>query len=140
MPEAAATSAILLKDLEKYYPPQRSGFAAFLQPFESATRPALKGVSFEVRQGEAVALLGANGAGKSTILRILATLLLPTRGQAFVAGHETSQDPLAVRRNLVYHARSDQGFYPRLTVPADVLFFAALNHLTNRASTHLIPE
>ncbi len=140
MPEAAATSAILLKDLEKYYPPQRSGFAAFLQPFESATRPALKGVSFEVRQGEAVALLGANGAGKSTILRILATLLLPTRGQAFVAGHETSQDPRAVRRNLGYHAGSDQGFYPRLTGRENLLFFAELNHLTKRDATHRIAE
>jgi ABC-type Na+ transport system ATPase subunit NatA len=92
MPEAA-TPAIILKDLEKYYPPQRSGLRASLQPFERATRPALKGVSFEVQQGQAVALLGANGAGKSTILRILATLLLPTRGQAIVAGCDTSLYP-----------------------------------------------
>ncbi len=140
MPEAAATAAIVLKDLEKYYPPQRSGFAAFLQPFEPATRPALKGVSFEVRQGEAVALLGANGAGKSTILRILATLLLPTRGQAFVAGHETSQDPRAVRRNLGYHSGSDQGFYPRLTGRENLLFFGQLNHLARRDATHRIAE
>jgi ABC-type Na+ transport system ATPase subunit NatA len=42
--------------------------------------------------------LGANGAGKSTILRILATLLIPTRGQAFVSGHDTAKDPRAVRR------------------------------------------
>src|SRR5258706_7283705 len=140
MPEAAATSAILLKDLEKYYPPQRSGFAAFLQPFESATRPALKGVSFEVRQGEAVALLGANGAGKSTILRILATLLLPTRGQSFVSGHDTAKEPRAVRRNLGYHAGSDQGFYPRLTGRQNLLFFSQLNHLTRKQAQNRIAE
>jgi ABC-type multidrug transport system ATPase subunit len=67
--------------LEKYYPPPRTGIRAYVQPFEGATRPALQGVTFEVQEGEAVALLGANGAGKSTILRILATLLIPTRGK-----------------------------------------------------------
>jgi ABC-type multidrug transport system ATPase subunit len=137
MPEAAT---IAVKGLEKYYPPQRSGFGAFLQPFERATRAALKGVSLEVHQGEAVALLGANGAGKSTILRILATLLLPTRGQALIAGHDTSQDPRAVRRHLGYHAGSDQGFYPRLSGLQNLLFFGQLNHLTRRQAQVRIAE
>ena len=140
MPEAAATAAIVLKDLEKYYAPQRSGLRAFLQPFEPASRPALQGVSFEVQQGEAVALLGANGAGKSTILRILATLLLPTRGHAFVSGHDTSQDPRSVRRHLGYHAGSDQGFYPRLTGRENLLFFGQLNHLTRADTLNRIAE
>ena len=100
MPEAASP-AIVLKDLEKYYPPQRSGLRAFLQPFERATRPALKGVSLEVQQGQAVALLGANGAGKSTILRILATLLLPTRGQAIVAGCDTIEHGQGLTREEI---------------------------------------
>jgi sodium transport system ATP-binding protein len=139
MPEAASP-AIILKDLEKYYPPQRSGLRAFLQPFERATRPALNGVSFEVQQGQAVALLGANGAGKSTILRILATLLLPTRGQAIVAGCDTSLNPRDVRRRLGYHAGSDQGFYPRLTGRENLLFFGQLNHLTRRGAMERIAE
>jgi len=130
MHEATPVAAIVLKDLEKYYPPPRSGLRAFLQPFERATRPAFKGVTFEVQEGEAVALLGANGAGKSTILRILATLLIPTCGQAFVSGHDTAKDPSAVRRKLGYHAGSDQGFYPRLTGRQNLLFFGQLNHLT----------
>jgi ABC-2 type transport system ATP-binding protein len=139
MPEAA-TPAIILKDLEKYYPPQRSGLRAFLQPFERATRPALKGVSFEVQQGQAVPLLGANGAGKSTILRILATLLLPTRGQAIVAGCDTLLYPRDARRRLGYHAGSDQGFYPRLTGRENLLFFSQLNHLTRRGAAERIAE
>ncbi len=130
MQEATPPAAIILKNLEKFYAPPRSGIRAFLQPFERATRPALKGVSFEVTEGEAVALLGANGAGKSTILRILATLLLPTRGQAFVSGHDTAKDARAVRRRLGYHAGSDPGFYPRLTGRQNLLFFGQLNHLT----------
>ena len=140
MPESASLAAIVLKDLQKYYPPQRSGFRAFLQPFEKATRPALKGISLEVREGEAVALLGANGAGKSTLLRILATLLLPTRGHAIVSGHDTAKDPRAVRRHLGYHAGSDQGFYPRLTGRQNLLFFGQLNHLTRRDAQHRIAE
>src|SRR5882762_65431 len=131
VPEAVA---IVVEQLEKYYPPARSGLRAFLQPFEPATRPALKGVSFAVQQGEAVALLGANGAGKSTLLRVLATLLLPTRGSALVAGHDVCKDPRAVRRSLGYHAGSDQGFYPRLTGMQNLLFFAQLNQLTRNAA------
>jgi ABC-type multidrug transport system ATPase subunit len=140
MPESAPVAAISLKGIEKYYPPARTGIRALLQPFEPATRPALKGISFEVRQGEAVALLGSNGAGKSTLLRILATLLLPTRGAAFVAGHDTSQAPNAVRRQLGYHAGSDQGFYPRLTGRQNLLFFGQLNHLTRQETQHRIAE
>jgi sodium transport system ATP-binding protein len=97
-------------------------------------------VSFEVHAGEAVALLGANGAGKSTLLRILATLLLPTRGKALIAGHDTAKDPRAVRRNLGYHAGSDQGFYPRLTGRQNLLFFGQLNHLTKGDAHHRILE
>ena len=140
MLEAQTPAAIVLQDLEKYYPPPRSGLRAYLQPFERATRAALKGVSFEVHAGEAVALLGANGAGKSTLLRILATLLLPTRGKALVAGHDTAKDSRAVRRNLGYHAGSDQGFYPRLTGRQNLLFFGQLNHLTKSDAQHRIAE
>jgi ABC-type multidrug transport system ATPase subunit len=140
MQDATPVAAIVLKDLEKYYPPPRSGLRSFLQPFERATRPALKGVNLEVKRGEAVALLGANGAGKSTILRILATLLLPTSGQSFVSGHDTAKEPRAVRRDLGYHAGSDQGFYPRLTGRQNLLFFGQLNHLTRTQAQNRIAE
>jgi ABC-type multidrug transport system ATPase subunit len=140
MPEASPTPAVVLKDLEKYYPPPRTGLRAYLQPFERATRAALKGVAFEVHEGEAVALLGANGAGKSTLLRILATLLLPTRGTVSVSGHDIAKDPRAVRRNLGYHAGSDQGFYPRLTGRQNLLFFSQLNHLSKAAAQQRITE
>jgi hypothetical protein len=140
MQDATPLPAIVLKDLQKYYPPPRTGIRAYVQPFERATRPALQGVTFEVQEGEAVALLGANGAGKSTILRILATLLIPTRGQAFVSGHDTAKDPRAVRRKLGYHAGSDQGFYPRLTGRQNLLFFGQLNHLTRAQAQNRIAE
>jgi ABC-type multidrug transport system ATPase subunit len=127
VPEAA----INIADLEKSFPPARSGWRSFLQPFEKPSVVALDGISFEVRPGEALALLGANGAGKSTLLRILATLLLPTSGHAKITGHDAVLDPRAVRRQLGYHAGSDIGFYPRLTGRENLRFFGRLNHLSN---------
>jgi len=123
--------AIILDSLEKWFPPALSGWRGFLQPFAPPTSPALRGISLEVKQGEAVALLGANGAGKTTLLRILATLLLPTRGTASLAGHDTAREPAAVRRQIGYHAGSDLGFYARLTGRQNLLFFGRLNHLSD---------
>jgi len=124
-------AAITIESLEKYFPPARSGWRAFAQPFSPATVPALRGISLEVKSGEAVALLGTNGAGKTTLLRILATLLLPTSGRALIAGFDPAREPAAVRRSIGYHAGSDLGFYPRLTGRENLLFFGRLNHLSD---------
>ena len=63
-------------------------------------RRALDGVSLEVRRGELFCLLGPNGGGKSTLFRILATLLLPDAGTASVAGHDVVTDASSVRARL----------------------------------------
>jgi ABC-type multidrug transport system ATPase subunit len=126
--------AITAESLKKSFPPARSGWRTFFQPFEKPTVVALAGVSLEVREGEAVALLGTNGAGKSTLLRILATLLVPTSGRAQVAGHDTVQESSEVRRRLGYHAGTDHGFYPRLTARQNLLFFGRLNQLSRSAA------
>lgn len=131
-------AAISVENLQKSFPPARSGWRAFLQPFEKPSVVALAGISFEVRPGEALALLGANGAGKSTLLRILATLLLPTQGRAQIAGHDAVLEPRAVRRQLGYHAGSDLGFYARLTGRENLRFFGRLNHLSNDAAAQRI--
>jgi ABC-type multidrug transport system ATPase subunit len=130
--------AIILDSLEKWFAAALSGWRTFLQPFAPPTSPALRGISLEVKQGEAVALLGTNGAGKTTLLRILATLLLPTRGTASLAGHDTSREPAAVRRQIGYHAGSDLGFYPRLTGRQNLQFFGRLNHLSDQFSSSRI--
>ena len=63
-------------------------------------RVALAKVNFTVRQGEIFGLLGPNGGGKSTLFRILSTMMVPTSGRAVIAGHDVARDPAAVRRKV----------------------------------------
>jgi ABC-2 type transport system ATP-binding protein len=61
---------------------------------------AVRGISFEVAEGEIFGLLGPNGAGKTTTFGVLTTTVLPTAGRAFVAGHDVVTSPLGVRRAI----------------------------------------
>jgi heme ABC exporter ATP-binding subunit CcmA len=85
----------------------------------------LDGVTLEVRAGEALALLGANGAGKTTLLRILATLARPTRGTAWVAGHDCARDPERVRPHIGLVAHGSY-VYEDLTALENLRFWTGL--------------
>ena len=63
-------------------------------------RVALSGVGFQVKKGEIFGLLGPNGGGKSTLFRILSTMMVPTEGRAQVAGHDLAREPAEVRRHV----------------------------------------
>lgn len=88
-------------------------------------------VSLEVRPGEIVGLLGPNGAGKTTTLRMLATLLAPTRGCALVGGHDVAKASREVRACLGY-LTGDTGLYGRLS-PREVLDYFGTLHGMSRA-------
>lgn len=86
----------------------------------------MRGISFECRSGEIFGLLGANGAGKTTTLKMLATLLPPTSGEARVMGFEVRREAHLVRQNLGFYS-SSTGLYPRLSVEETLEFFALVN-------------
>src|SRR6202047_1609761 len=86
-------------------------------------RTALDAVSFEVPKGEIFGFVGPNGAGKTTTFRILATLLEPTSGRAFIDGVEVTGDPYAARDHMGYMP-DFCGVYDRLTAWEYLAFYA----------------
>lgn len=86
---------------------------------------ALDNVSFSVQPGEIYGLLGPNGAGKTTCLRILSTVLKPSRGFAEVAGINVMHDPEAVRRSIGFMS-CNTGIYDRMTAREMVEYFGRL--------------
>jgi sodium transport system ATP-binding protein len=89
---------------------------------------AVDRLTLRVRPGEVYALLGANGAGKTTALRCLSTLQRPTGGTARVNGHDVGQDPLGARANLGFLSAS-MGLYQRLTARELLEYFGRLQGL-----------
>ena len=89
-------------------------------------KTVLSGMSFDVRQGEVFALLGGNGAGKSTTLLTFMGLLKPTSGTARVLGRSAADDPASVRRELAYLPES-AALYEHLTARENLNYFLSLS-------------
>ncbi|ASJ07877.1 multidrug ABC transporter ATP-binding protein [Thermococcus siculi] len=86
---------------------------------------ALKGISFQVKEGEIFGLIGPNGAGKSTTLKILSTLLKPTGGTAKIAGHDVVKEADRVRE-IISYLPEEAGAYKNLTGYEYLQFMARL--------------
>ncbi len=93
---------------------------------------ALRDVSFGVRRGRLFGLLGPNGGGKTTLFRILSTLLRPTDGRARVFGHDAAAEPAAVRRRLGVVFQKE-ALDDELTVDENLRVHGALYGLAGRA-------
>jgi sodium transport system ATP-binding protein len=95
---------------------------------------ALQDVSFTVPDGRITGLLGHNGAGKSTTLRILSTVMRADGGQASVDGHDCAHDALAVRRSLGVLPHSS-GLYQQLTGRENIEYYGRLHGLKGATLT-----
>lgn len=93
---------------------------------------AVNRLSFDVRQGEIFGFLGANGAGKSTTIRMLCGLLRPTSGTALVDGIDVARDPEAVKRRIGYMSQRFS-LYETLTVDQNIRFFGGIYGLRRDA-------
>lgn len=98
---------------------------------------ALDNVSFSVRNGELFGLIGPDGAGKTTLFRLLTTLLTPDSGSAKVAGWDIIDDYLAIR-SCVGYMPGTFSLYQDLTVEENLNFFAALFGASVRDSYELV--
>jgi sodium transport system ATP-binding protein len=95
---------------------------------KSGTVHAVRGVSFEARDGEITGLLGPNGAGKTTTLRMLYTLMAPDGGSVRVDGLDIQRDATAVRKQLGVLPDA-RGVYKRLTARENIAYFGRLHGL-----------
>ena len=102
-------------------------------------RAALAGVSFEVREREIFGVLGPNGGGKSTLFRILATMLAPSSGTASVAGYDVERQPSEVRRRIGVVFQS-QSLDKKLTVFENLRAQGQLFAMHGRALAERIEE
>ena len=94
--------------------------------FTYGSRPILQDLNLSVSAGEAVALVGRSGAGKSTMLKLINRLLLPDAGAVFVEGRDTREwNPIALRRRTGY-VLQEIGLFPHLTVEDNVAIVARL--------------
>jgi ABC-2 type transport system ATP-binding protein len=107
------TSVVEVKDLCKTYPDGSE---------------AVRGISFDVGEGEFFGFLGPNGAGKSTTIKILITLLRATSGTARVFGHDVAEDPNLIRRLIGYSAQ-EVGVDDELTGRENLLLQGRLYHI-----------
>ncbi len=100
---------------------------------------ALDRVSFDVNPGELFGLIGPDGAGKTTLIRILATLLLADQGQATIAGWDVVRDYRTLRRNLGYMP-GRFSLYQDLSVEENLRFFATIFGTTVEANYDLVAD
>ena len=100
---------------------------------------AVRGVSFEVRQGEIFSLLGPNGAGKTTTISMLATLLRPDQGDALVMGHSIRKAPMDVKAALGF-VPQEIALYEDLSARENLVFWGKMYGLRGAALRKRVDE
>src|SRR5581483_2409990 len=105
----AAPTAVALRDLRREYD----------------GREVVRGISFDIHEGEIFGLVGPNGAGKTTTLSMISTRIRPTSGDVWIYGKHVIRDVRAVRC-LLNVAPQEEALYPTLTAVENLAFFAEL--------------
>ena len=114
-------------DLQHHYASQKKG------------KQALNELNLHIPPGQMYGLIGPDGAGKTTTIRILATVINPTHGEALIAGFSTRKQPEKIRR-LIGYMPQNFSLYPDLSVLENLNFFANVNGVSKAQKTERIPK
>jgi ABC-2 type transport system ATP-binding protein len=107
--------------------------------YEKGTVKALQNINLEIKSGELFGLIGPDGAGKTTLFRVLTTLLLPDSGKATVAGFDVVDDLWEIRK-IVGYMPGKFSLYQDLSIEENLNFFATVFNTTLEENYHLIEE
>lgn len=107
--------------------------------YNKGTVNAVNNVSFKVNKGELFGLIGADGAGKTSIFRILSTLILPDSGTAYIGGCDVVNDYKIIRKSIGYMP-GKFSLYQDLSVSENLHFFATVFHTTVTENYDLIKD
>ena len=101
---------------------------------------ALDDVSLSVDQGSVLALLGPNGSGKTTSLKLISTMLLPDSGSVRVSGFDSRTNSKDVRKHVGFAVANERSFFPRLSARENLHFFAALDNVDRKFRAQRVDE
>ncbi|HZQ67838.1 MAG TPA: ABC transporter ATP-binding protein [Terriglobales bacterium] len=130
---------IILESVSKIFRHRPALFNWFGRERDGETR-ALDRVSLRVAKGSVLVLLGPNGSGKTTTLKLISTMLLPDAGNVMVEGADTRRDPGVVRHHVGFAVANERSFYPRLSARENLEFFATLDNVPRAERRHRIDQ
>jgi ABC-2 type transport system ATP-binding protein len=123
--------SIVLESVSKVFR-HRPALFNWLGRERSGETRALQDLSLTVQQGTVLVLLGPNGSGKTTTLKLVSTMLLPDAGRVLVEGADTVKQPEQVRRHVGFAVAGERSFFPRLSARENLDFFAALEEVPRK--------
>jgi len=113
----------------------------YLRPFcKRDAVLAINNINLSIKKGELFCLIGPNGSGKTTLIKILCSLILPTKGTAFINGVDILGNNEKLKSSIGLMTSDDRSFYWRLTGRQNLTFFAFLYNLNPQQATKKIKE
>ncbi len=131
--------AVRLESVSKVFR-HRPALFNWLGRERSGETRALDRISLEAPAGNVLVLLGPNGSGKTTTLKLISTMLLPDEGRVLVQQFDTRSDSRAVRERVGFAVATERSFFPRLSARENLDFFATLDDIPRRTRGDRIEE
>ncbi len=118
-----------VKGVHMIYPVAKRYKEIITQPFKNNFKHALNNINMNVQLGDRIAFLGANGAGKTSLLKLIGGLLLPTKGNILINNYDTALHNLEARKSVGFILNEERSFYWRLTGKQNLAFFGTLDNI-----------